>query len=103
MFKNAGMGRFKVTRYQCRSPVTVVATVGIEFGEIVNSCSEVFAYTIIDEDYKELIDDRTAQHTLTIYSKNIFRIVGFKSSVKQVMSCRHHEGHAEDDHIYIFL
>ena len=103
MFKNADTGRFKVTRYQCGSPATVIATIGIEFGEIVNSFSEVFAYTVIDEDYKELIDDGTAQHTLTIYSKNIFRIVEFKSAVKQVMSCRHHEGDAEDDHIYILL
>ena len=74
MFKNAGMGRFNVTRYHCVSPCTVIATVGIEFGEIVDSFREVFAYTVIDEDSKELIDDGTAQHTLKMYSKNIFRI-----------------------------
>ena len=33
MFKNAGMGRFNVTRYHCVSPCTVIATVGIEFAD----------------------------------------------------------------------
>lgn len=103
LYKNVDRGMFKVMRYHCSSPTKIIATVGIEFGETFKSFSEVFAFAIIDEDYRELIDEGTAEHSLAIYSKNIFRVLEFQSPVKQVMSCRNHEGVAEADKIYILL
>ena len=65
----------------------------------------MFAYAVIDEEYANMIEEGTAENSIQVFnsgSKKI-RTLEFKSPVKQVMSCRHHEGDAAADKIYIML
>ena len=100
IYQNPEQGRFKVVRYLCKSSSAVVVTIAIEFGEVENDNREVFAYSINDNDYKDLIDDGTAQNSLYVFSKNIIRCISFESAVKQVIS---YGEKARADTLYILL
>ena len=102
--KKKGSGDFDVIQFNARTPSKVVATVGCEFGKKFGNYEEVHAYAIVDEEYENLVEDGTADKKFTVFNKGaIVRQVEFKSPVKQIMSCRHHEGKAEADDIYIML
>merc|ERR1719245_402347 len=102
--KKKGSGDFDVIQFNARTPSKVVATVGMEFGKKFGNYEEVHAYAIVDEEYENLVEDGTADKKFTVFNKGaIVRQVEFKSPVKQIMSCRHHEGKAEADDIFIML
>ena len=77
----------------------------MEFGKKMKNNDQVFAYSINDDEYANLIEEGTADNSLKIFCPNnkLIRTLEFKSPVKQIMSCRHHEGDAEADKIYILL
>ena len=66
---------------------------------------QVFAYGIFDQSYESMIEDGTAETSLPVYcsQRKLIRTPEFPAPVMQVMSCRHHEGTAEADKIYILL
>ena len=65
----------------------------------------MFALAVMDDEYKNLVDEGTATTELAILCPNnkIVRTLQFSSPVKQVMCCRHHAGTAEADKIFILL
>ena len=103
--KKKGAGDYEVIQYDARTPSRIVATCGIEFGNKIKNFEQVFAYSVINKDYENLIEEGTAEKSLKVFNskQKIIRELEFKSPVKQVMSCRHHEGEAETDKIYILL
>jgi len=105
--KKKGAGDYDVIQYDARTPSRIVATCAIEFGNKVKdkNFEQVLAYSVIHQDYENLIEEGTAENALKVFNskKKIIRDLEFKSPVKQVMSCRHHEGDAETDKIYILL
>jgi len=102
--KKKGSGDYDVIQFNARTPSKVVATVGCEFGKKLGNYEEVHAYAIVDDEYENLVEDGTADKKFTVFNKgSVVRQVEFKSPVKQIMSCRHHEGKAEADDIYIML
>merc|ERR1712002_1439476 len=103
--KKKGAGDYNVIQYDARTPTKAVATCAIEFGSKVKDLEQVFAYAVIDDEYANMIEEGTAENSIQVFnsaSKKI-RTLEFKSPVKQVMSCRHHEGDAEVDKVYILL
>merc|ERR1711942_19872 len=103
--KKKGAGDYNVIQYDARTPTKAVATCAIEFGKKVKDFEEVHAYAVIDDEYANMIEEGTAENSIQVFnsgSKKI-RTLEFKSPVKQVMSCRHHEGDAAADKIYIML
>ena len=52
-----------------------------------------------------MIEEGTSEKSLQVFNSSSKKIrqLEFKSAVKQVMSCRHHEGDAAADKIYIML
>merc|ERR1712241_1620970 len=103
--KKKGAGDYNVIQYDCRTPSKCVATCAIEFGAKVKDYEQVHAYAVIDDEYANMIEEGTAENSIQVFnsgSKKI-RTLEFKSPVKQVMSCRHHEGDAAADKIYIML
>eukprot|EP00092_Neocalanus_flemingeri_P000377 GFUD01000401.1.p1 GENE.GFUD01000401.1~~GFUD01000401.1.p1 ORF type:complete len:373 (+),score=71.57 GFUD01000401.1:22-1119(+) len=103
--KKAGTGDYKVNQYDCRNATNTIATFRIKFGKKLNNYRQVFAYATFDEDFINLIEEGTAETTLAVYCPNnrLVRTVEFPAPVKQVMSCRHHRGRAEEDKIFILL
>jgi len=102
--KKKGSGDYDVIQFNARTPSKVVATVGCEFGKKLGNYEEVHAYAIVDDEYENLVEDGTADKKFTVFNKGaIVRQVEFNSPVKQIMSCRHHDGDAEADDIYIML
>merc|ERR1712126_278524 len=103
--KKKGAGDYNVIQYDARTPTKAVATCAIEFGTKVKNYEQVFAYAVIDEQYENMIEEGTAETSLKVFDskKKIIRELEFKAPVKQVMSCRHHEGDAETDKLYILL
>jgi len=102
--KKKGAGDYKVNQYNCRTPTRAIATVRLEFGPKLKEYNQVFAYCVIDEEYENTIHEGTAETEFPIYCSNnkLIRTLDFKSPVRQVMSCRHHEKFSEDK-IYILL
>eukprot|EP00092_Neocalanus_flemingeri_P001630 GFUD01001740.1.p1 GENE.GFUD01001740.1~~GFUD01001740.1.p1 ORF type:complete len:323 (+),score=95.76 GFUD01001740.1:81-1049(+) len=98
-----GGGDFKINQYDCKTPTNAVATWGIEFGKKIKNFTQVLAFGVFDDKYSNLIEEGAADTTLTVCSKDIFRTLEFAAPVKQVMSCRHHEGEAAADKIFILL
>jgi hypothetical protein len=94
---------FKINQYDCRSPSHLVATLGIEFGKHINNFTKVLAFGVFDEKYSKLIESGAANTSLTVFSKDVFRTVELGSPVRQVMACRHHEGEAGGDRVYILM
>ena len=103
--KKKGAGDYDVLQFDARTPSRVVASVGLEFGRKVKNYDQVFCYAVIDEQYENLIEEGTAENSLLVMNNQgkTIRTMEFKSPVKQIMSCRHHEGDAETDKIYIML
>merc|ERR1711887_222024 len=103
--KKKGAGDYNVIQYDGRTPTAVVATCAMEFGKKVKNFEQVFAYAVIDDEYENLIEEGTAENSLQVFnsSSKKIRTLKFKSAVKQIMSCRHHEGEAETDKIYMLL
>merc|ERR1711992_322839 len=102
--KKKGSGDYDVIQFNARTPSKVVATVGCEFGKKLGNYEEVLAYAIVDDEYENLVEDGTADKKFTVFNKgSTVREIEFKSPVKQIMSCRHHDGDAEADDIYIML
>ena len=102
--KKKGSGDFDVIQFNARTPSKVVATCGMEFGRKVGKYEEVLAYAIVDDEYENLVEDGTADKSFKVLKNGKeLRSIEFKSPVKQIMSCRHHEGKAEADDIYIML
>jgi len=102
--KKKGSGDFDVIQFNARTPSKVAATCGMEFGRKVGKYEEVLAYAIVDDEYENLVEDGTADKKFSVFSKgSTVREIEFKSPVKQIMSCRHHDGDAEADDIYIML
>merc|ERR1712064_149905 len=78
-------------------------TCAMEFGRKIGNYEEVLAYAIIDDEYENLVEDGTADKSFVVFSNGRqVRQMQFKSPVKQIMSCRHHEVGSSDD-IYILL
>ena len=94
-----------MNQYDCRNATNSVATFRIKFGKKLNNFRQVFAYATFDDAYVNLIEEGEAEKTLDIYCPNnrLIRTLQFPAPVKQVMSCRHHQGRAEEDKIYILL
>ena len=105
LHRKRGAGDYPVTMYDCRTPATAVATVGMECGKRLRNYNQVSAYAVMDEEYRNLVEEGTARTVLDIFCPNhkIVRTLQFRSPVKQIMSCRHHAGQAEIDRIYILL
>merc|ERR1712083_1084105 len=103
--KKKGAGDYNVIQYDARTPTKAVATCAIEFGSKVKDLEQVFAYAVIDEEYANMIEEGTAENSIQVFNAGAkkIRTLEFKSPVKQVMSCRHHEGDAATDKIYILL
>jgi len=103
--RKKGAGDYEVIQYNARTPSRIVATCAIEFGNKVKNFEEVLTYSVIHQDYENLIEEGTAEKVLKVFDskKKIIRELEFKAPVKQVMSCRHHEGDAETDKLYILL
>jgi len=103
--RKKGAGDYNVTQYDARTPSRVNATCAMEFGKKVKNYEQVFAYAVIDEEYENLIEEGTAENSIQVFnaSTKLLRTLEFKSPVKQIMSCRHHEGDAEADKIYMLL
>merc|ERR1711887_124076 len=103
--KKKGAGDYNVIQYDGRTPTAVVATCAMEFGKKVKNFEQVFAYAVIDDEHENLIEEGTAENSIQIFnaSSKKIRTLEFKSPVKQIMSCRHHEGEAETDKIYMLL
>jgi len=103
--RKKGAGDYKVIQYDSRTPNKVVATCALEFGKKKDDLEEVMAYAVVDEEYENLIEEGTAAKSLQVFnsSSKLLRELEFNSPVKQVMSCRHHEGEAKADIIYILL
>merc|ERR1712183_679871 len=103
--KKKGAGDYNVIQYDCRTPSKAVATCAMEFGKKTKNFEQVFAYAVIDEEYENLIEEGTAENSIQVFnsSSKLIRTLEFKSPVKQIMSCRHHEGDAETDKIYMLL
>merc|ERR1712168_713277 len=102
--KKKGSGDFDVIQFNARTPSKIVATCGMEFGKKVGNYEEVLAYAIIDNEYENLVEDGTADKTFKVLKNGReLRSIEFKSPVKQITSCRHHEGKAEADDIFIML
>ena len=103
--KRSGMSdkEVKVNQYDCKSSSVVVATWGIEFGRKVKNYTEVLAFGVFDKEYEKVVTEGRAEKTLTVISRNVIRTLEFSSPVRQVMSCRHHEGEAQADRIVILL
>jgi len=102
--KKKGSGDFDVIQFNARTPSKIVATCAMEFGKKVGNYEEVLAYAIVDDEYENLVEDGTADKKFTVFNKgSTVRQIEFKSPVKQIMSCRHHDGDAEADDIYIML
>lgn len=103
--RKKGAGDYKVIQYDSRTPNRVVATCALEFGKKKDDLEEVMAYAVVDEEYENLIEEGTAAKSLQVFnsSSKLLRELEFNSPVKQVMSCRHHEGEAKADIIYILL
>merc|ERR1711970_974573 len=101
--KKKGAGDYNVIQYDARTPTKAVATCAIEFGSKVKDIEQVFAYAVIDEEYANMIEEGTAENSIQVFNAGAkkIRTLEFKSPVKQVMSCRHHEGDAATDKIYI--
>jgi hypothetical protein len=105
LHRKKGTGDYEVIQYDARTPSRIVATCAIEFGNKVKNFEQVLAYSVIRQDYENLIEEGTAETALKVFDakKKLIRELEFKAPVKQVMSCRHHEGDAETDKIYILL
>merc|ERR1711992_70982 len=102
--KKKGSGDFDVIQFNARTPSKVVACVAMEFGKKVGNYEEVLAYAIVDDEFENLVEDGTADKKFKVFKQSgLIREIEFKSPVKQIMSCRHHEGKAEEDDIYIML
>ena len=103
--KKKGAGDYNVIQYDARTPTKAVSTCAIEFGTKVKNFEQVFAYAVIDDEYENMIEEGTAENSILVLnaSSKKIRTLEFKSPVKQVMSCRHHQGDAETDKIYILL
>jgi len=103
--KKKGAGDYDVLQFDARTPSRVVSSVAVEFGKKVKNYDQVFCYAVIDEQYENLIEEGTAENSLIVMNNQgkTIRTLEFKSPVKQIMSCRHHEGDAEADKIYIML
>merc|ERR1712243_462892 len=103
--KKKGAGDYNVIQYDDRTPTKAVATCAIEFGKKVKDFEEVHAYAVIDDEYANMIEEGTSEKSLQVFNSSSKKIrqLEFKSAVKQVMSCRHHEGDAAADKIYIML
>jgi len=103
--KKKGAGDYNVVQYDGRTPTKAVATCAMEFGKKTKNFEQVFAYAVIDEEYENLIEEGTAENSIQVFnsSSKLIRTLEFKSPVKQIMSCRHHEGDAETDKIYMLL
>jgi len=101
--KKKGAGDYNAIQYDCRTPSKCVATCAIEFGAKVKDYEQVHAYAVIDDEYANMIEEGTSDNSLQVFnsSSKKIRTLKFKSAVKQVMSCRHHEGDAAADKIYI--
>ena len=97
--KKKGAGDYNVIQYDGRTPSKVVATCAMEFGKKVKNYEQVLAYAVIDEEYANMIEEGTAEDNLQVLnaSGKKIRTLELKSPVKQIMSCRHHEGDAEND------
>jgi len=101
--KKKGSGDYDCIQFNSRTPSRVVACVGMEFGKKVGNFEEVLAYAIIDEEFENLVEDGTADKSFKVFSNGkLLREIEFKSPVKQIMSCRHHEVGDSDD-IFIML
>merc|ERR1712110_1197361 len=100
-----GTGDYDVIQFDGRTPSRVVASVAIEFGPKLRNYEQVFVYAVVHTDYENLIEEGTAENSLRVMNSSgkDIRTMEFKSPVKQVMSCRHHEGSAEEDKIFIML
>merc|ERR1711988_1923878 len=102
--KKKGSGDYDVIQFNARTPSKVVACVAMEFGKKVGNYEEVLAYAIVDDEFENLVEDGTADKKFKVFKQSgLIREIEFKSPVKQIMSCRHHEGKAEEDDIYIML
>merc|ERR1711945_66364 len=101
--KKKGSGDYDCIQFNARTPSRVVATCAMEFGRKIGNYEEVLAYAIIDDEYENLVEDGTADKSFVVFSNGRqVRQMQFKSPVKQIMSCRHHEVGSSDD-IYILL
>merc|ERR1711936_516861 len=102
--KKKGSGDYDCIQFNARTPSKIVATCAMEFGKKVGNYEEVLAYAIIDDEYENLVEDGTADKKFKVLNNGReLRNIEFKSPVKQIMSCRHHEGKAEADDIFIML
>ena len=103
--KEKGTGDYNVTQYDCRNATNTVATFRVKFGKKVKNFRQVLAYATFEESYVNLIEEGTAEKTLEIFCSNnrLIRRLEFPAPVMQVMSCRHHQGQAEEDMVYILL
>merc|ERR1711913_99361 len=102
--KKKGSGDYDCIQFNARTPSKIVATCAMEFGKKVGNYEEVLAYAIIDDEYENLVEDGTADKKFKVLNNGReVRNIEFKSQVKQIMSCRHHEGKAEADDIFIML
>merc|ERR1711988_1064174 len=102
--KKKGSGDYDCIQFNARTPSKIVATCAMEFGKKVGNYEEVLAYAIIDDEYENLVEDGTADKKFKVLNNGReVRNIEFKSPVKQIMSCRHHEGKAEADDIFIML
>ena len=90
---------------QLQSKENTVATFRVKFGKKVKNYRQVLAYATFEESYVNLIEEGTAEKTLEIFCSNncLIRRLEFPAPVMQVMSCRHHQGQAEEDMVYILL
>jgi len=102
--KKKGSGDYDCIQFNARTPSKVVACVAMEFGKKVGNYEEVLAYAIVDDEFENLVEDGTADKKFKVFKQSgLIREIEFKSPVKQIMSCRHHEGKAEADDIFIML
>ena len=71
----------------------------------VMNYEQVLPYAVIDEEYANMIEEGTAEDNLQVLNPSGKKIqtLELKSAVKQIMSCRNHEGDAENDKIYFLL
>lgn len=103
--KEKGTGDYNVTQYDCRNATNTVATFRVKFGKKIKNYRQVLAYATFEESYVNLIEEGTAEKTLDIFCSNnrLVRRLEFTAPVMQVMSCRHHQGQAEEDMVYFLL
>jgi len=114
LYANKDEGTHEVFGYNADSSASVNATVAVSQGTVFRNYPQVFLKSIAsNEDYQADVDGGRAEKTLSIRTGaengsngrmgDEIKKLEFETSVKQVMSCRHHLDDAEADDIYILL